>query len=439
MPTRTTCSARSCSHRAKTRPPSSSFSSPCASPPTTPTSTTSSDRPTRNQDSPTSLNSTSTPSENSRTKNAETARSEDQLDTELRLSRITRPSGLAEVACRLETGDPGRRLRAVRIEAGADRVQARADVHEVDPIEDIENLEPELGLHPLGDLDVLVERQIDLEEIWPFAHTAPGISEAAQLEAHERPCARVEDLLLRTAGGVAGLAFHDVRPLIVLETRAGDAVRQVWHAARGDGDGAARRRLDDRSDLPAAEDMLFEPRFVLELGQHQDQAGVEDVLPVGLGQAAVEVPVLQDADALFGKAVLASGEGHVADRTRPRVRSLELGAVPEAAHDLRLERVVDGAAAVVEDRDALVAEHAVGTLRGQGVAVGAGVDVVQAVGRWHLVGIVGAEEAGALAAHVADLDGRVVCDLFLHARVPLPVVAELPACIEPVLGDALVR
>ena len=105
----------------------------------------------------------------------------------------------------------------------------------------------------------------------------------------------------------------------------------------------------------------------------------------------------------------------------------------EAAHQLRLQRVIDRSAGVVEDGDAGVAEHAVRPQRGASGVAAARVDEVQAIrdavsvsiaGR-HLVHIVGMKQIEALAADVADFEPRVAQDLMLGSRIPLPVVTHL--------------
>src|SRR5204863_9667087 len=99
-------------------------------------------------------------------------------------------------------------------------------------------------------------------------------------------------------------------------------------------------------------------------------------------------------------------------------------------HQLRLQRVIDGGAGVVEDRDAGVAEYAVRPQCGAGGVAAARADEVQAIGDAvsvsiagrHLVHIVRTQQIEALAADVTYFEPRVTQDLMLARHVPLPVV-----------------
>jgi hypothetical protein len=201
-------------------------------------------------------------------------------------------------------------------------------------------------------------------------------------------------------------------------------------------------RPDDGGDFPASEDVLREALLVVQSGQDEDEARVEDVRAVGIQQPAVEVRILEEALPGGPGAVIAAVAApvDVADSPRERVGRLELRAVAEAADELRLQRVVDRVAAVSADDDGRIAQDAVGPQRRPRCGVAAGVDEVQAVGDavavvvpWRdLVGVVGAGQMAPLAAHVHHLERGVASDLALHARVPLPRVAELSFGIEAV-------
>ena len=99
---------------------------------------------------------------------------------------------------------------------------------------------------------------------------------------------------------------------------------------------------------PSRRTRAYEARLVLEGGQHEDQAGVEDVRPVDVGPA-VEPRVVRSVTLLSLMPPLSSPGSR--SRLGPGVRSLELRAAPEPADELRLERVVVRLAAVAPDGD----------------------------------------------------------------------------------------
>ena len=187
----------------------------------------------------------------------------------------------------------------------------------------------------------------------------PAVADAAELESVHREGVRVEPLLGGTAGRTAGLAGHAVRPLVVGVARArGPAVQA------GDGAGDTVSALPEEAAAMLAtcqspSTCFTKPDFSSNAGQHQHQAGVEDVPAVDVGEPAVEPRVVEvELGHVARDAARAVVERVVRDRARPGVRRLELRSAAEAADDLRLQAVVDRVAAVVPVVDAAVAEGA---------------------------------------------------------------------------------
>src|SRR6185503_15277713 len=107
---------------------------------------------------------------------------------------------------------------------------AQAGPDEIHGVEEVEHLGPELELHVLADLDVLVESQVGLEEPGPVADTPFAVAESADDEPVERPGRRVEPLGLRRPADVAGLARDHVRPLVVALAGARSVAGKAVHA-----------------------------------------------------------------------------------------------------------------------------------------------------------------------------------------------------------------
>src|SRR6185436_19644643 len=133
----------------------------------------------------------------------------------------------------------------------------------------------------------------------------------AELETGHRERRRVQDLLLGGARGVTRLALDAQRTVVVGVAgteRIGDvAAPDDGRVRRVNGDRGSRLRLDDRADLPGAEDGLHEARLVFERGQVEHEARVVDVRAMRAGETAVEVDVAE------------VGRGHVAADVAARV------------------------------------------------------------------------------------------------------------------------
>src|SRR5271169_3382484 len=125
------------------------------------------------------------------------SRSEHELDSELRLSRVTRGRRLPERVREREPRDLRRRRLVARVEGCAQRVHRGVEARgrEVHPVEDVENFEAELRLHLVAQLDVLVKGQVHLDEVRALADAATRVSEGPELEAREGPGSGVQDLL----------------------------------------------------------------------------------------------------------------------------------------------------------------------------------------------------------------------------------------------------
>ena len=158
---------------------------------------------------------------------------------------------------------------------------------------------------------------------------------------------RVQPLFRRTTGGAAGLPLDQVRPLVAGQTRSRYAIDEPGNRSGEDRERGSGRRLGDGADFPAAEHMLFESGAISQLGENEHQARVEDVRPIGGRMSLVQASILEHADAGAADPVLTAGERDVAGGPRERVRRLELRAMAEAAHQLRLQRVIQRAAGVI--------------------------------------------------------------------------------------------
>ena len=121
-------------------------------------------------------------------------------------------------------------------------------------VEHVEDLEPELPLHCARRAGCSCRTPGPSGRSPAQADAARRVAERAELECRRACSVRVQELLLRSAAGVAVLAArHEVGPLVGGQARARDAVRRDRGMRREDGDRPAGRCLDDRADLPAAE------------------------------------------------------------------------------------------------------------------------------------------------------------------------------------------
>src|SRR6266540_4794991 len=125
------------------------------------------------------------------------------------------------------------------------RRHCRARSAEVDAIEDVERLEPELEVLRAADGEAFLQREVGLEKAGRADDVALGVAPRAGPGQHER---RGIEPLLR---GLVGRIQRDARDDIGALARV-VAVGQVAHtAARGNDQGTPRPRLQQTGELPS--------------------------------------------------------------------------------------------------------------------------------------------------------------------------------------------
>ena len=113
---------------------------------------------------------------------ARVACSEDELDRQLRLTRVTRDGRLAEVRVRrraTQLGSPWTTARPASLSVDVGDVGDVETARGSCGVEHVQHVEAQLDLHVLVEPDVLVESEVRLEEPGAFADAAAGGSDRA--------------------------------------------------------------------------------------------------------------------------------------------------------------------------------------------------------------------------------------------------------------------